>query len=84
MLGLFNLQESKRQVNKVNIPSGPMAGKINGLSTGASEFKEFLMDFNEYLDVYNESTIKQNYVASMGYFLAASTAFISMYLSMYL
>ena len=80
LLALLNLPGSKNQIKKINFPSGPMAGKINGISTGISELKVTFAEYNDYLDEQNKSAIRQNYITSLGYFLASATAFTSLFI----
>jgi len=42
--------------------------------------RNFVADFNSYIDEYNRSACQQNILTAVGYFLASLTAFFSMYL----
>lgn len=50
--------------------------KISGISTG---HKEFVDDFNLFVDELNASNKKMNILAAVGYFAAALTALVSFF-----
>ncbi|MDP8200937.1 MAG: hypothetical protein P9M11_02225 [Candidatus Tenebribacter burtonii] len=63
----------------VNKSKGSVAN-VMGVPVGTG-FKNFIIDFNEYIDKLNNDNKKQNNISAFRYFLAAITSFISMLLS---
>lgn len=77
-LGFFHLNASRKSISLFQLDE-KYAG-VDVTSAGIS-IKDFVCEFNSYLDYYNESTRRQNRIAAFGYFLASVTVFVSMYLT---
>ena len=61
---------------------GGKVAAINGIQTTENAFRKFVVDVNEYIKNYNESSSSQNKMAASGYFLAALTALFSAWLEL--
>jgi hypothetical protein len=80
-LSWFNWRESKRKVEPFSVALEGKVKSINGIDTGLGDLRNFIDHFNKYIDNYNNSSKRQNIIASAGYLLAALTAMVSMILS---
>ena len=80
-LGIFHSAESRKSLPSIQLKfEGPVAGKIDGVSTGIGAIKKFANDLKKYIQELNKSTQKQNLITALGYFAAALTALFSMFI----
>lgn len=79
-LGIVHVFFAQRDIPPFKIKAQGSVGKINGIPVHTG-FKNFVKDFNSYLDDQNRSARSQNRVAVVGYFAASLTAFFSMVLT---
>jgi succinate dehydrogenase hydrophobic anchor subunit len=84
VLGVFHCKASKKKISHFKITERPVAGvNIKALGIGLDKpLEDFVKNFNVYIDEYNESSQTQNKYAAIVYFVAALTAFLSMYLAL--
>jgi hypothetical protein len=78
--GIIHIFAAYQGIPPFKIKSEGSVGKINGTPVHTG-FKNFVKDFNSYLDDQNRSVRFQNWLAAIGYFLAALTALFSMFLT---
>ena len=79
-LGIINIFAAYRNIPPFQIKWGGSVGAVSGVTVHTG-FKNFVKDFNSYLDKQNRSIRFQNWLAAIGYFAASLTAFFSMFLT---
>ena len=78
--GIIHIFAAYRSIPPFQIKAEGSVGKINGIPVHTG-FKNFVTDFNSYLDDQNRSSRFQNWLAAIGYFAASLTALFSMFLT---
>ncbi len=82
-LGCFHLMESRNKISLFQVSGRSVSEYITIEIAGGDidePLRDFVRDFNSYLDRYNESSRRQNIMAALGYFLASAVALFSMFL----
>jgi hypothetical protein len=79
-LGVFHIFAAYQTIQPFQIKAKGSVGAINGMPVHTG-FKNFVSDFNLYIDNYNKSNRCQNLLTSFGYLLASLTALVSMFLT---
>ena len=83
LLGLYHRNVSRKDIPPFQVTERP--GKnwatIDMLGADVDQLiKDFVQDFNNYLDEQNKLSKKQNQRSAYGYWLASLTALLSMFL----
>jgi len=85
MLSIIHFIKSGKKVSKFQAKGRPMDGNVI-IKVAGSELDEplrnFVADFNSYIDSYNNSTSIQNRMAAFGYIAAALVALLSLFLEL--
>jgi len=79
-LAIFSFIRASQKIDKFNMsqrPSKNVTVKIAGSELDAP-LKNFVVDFNKYIDSYNKSNLCQNRIAGFGYIAAALISLISL------
>lgn len=85
-LGIAHWQEIDNQIPPFIVPEFKVGDGTIKISSGGQEagleepVKVFVKDFNDYLKEQNKANAKANRRAALGYFAAAFTALISLFL----
>ena len=85
VLGLYHWNVAKTSVPpfKLSERPGKNMGSVNFLGADIDQpVNDFAEDFNRYLTEQNELSKKQNRLSVCGYWLAALTALVSLFLSL--
>ena len=81
-LSIFHFVQSGKRITQFQVSERPLIqGKV--IVKGADidkPLKDFVNDFNSYIDNYNKLTAKQNRIAAFGYLLASIVAIFSLIL----
>lgn len=88
VLAYFHFRASRNRITQFNVseraynkePGIKTEAKISGTDID-EPLKNFVTDFNLYIENYNKTSYQQNILAAVGYLAAAFTALISMVLT---
>jgi len=83
-LGLQHLSDAKRGIPPFPTPERKELSRIGNIQIAGQDLdkpiKDFVTGFNDYLTKRNESNRDANRRSAWGYFMAALTAFVSMFI----
>ena len=85
MLSIFHFNKSGKKVSYFQVTERPMDKNVTIKIAGSEldePLKNFVADFNSYIDSYNKSTSLQNRFAAFGYIVAALIALLSFLLEL--
>lgn len=85
MLSLFHFIKAGKKVSKFEVGKRPMNGNVTIKIAGSEldqPLRDFITDFNSYIDSYNNSTSLQNIIAAFGYMAAALIALLSLFIEL--
>ena len=85
ILGGYHWSISKKRVEPFKLSGRPMenSGSVSVLGTDVDQpIKDFSKNFNDYLVKQNKLFTRQNWASAIGYWLAALTSLVSMFLGL--
>jgi len=81
-LSIFHFIQSGKKVTHFKVSERPLTQLTVDIAGADIDkpLKDFVNDFNSYIDNYNKLTAKQNRIAAFGYLLASIVAIFSLIL----
>jgi hypothetical protein len=83
--GGFYWRQASKSISHFQVSERPFAkqGKVMVLGADIDKpLKDFAVNFNNYIDDYNQKPRDQNKVQAIGYWVASLTAILSLFLSL--
>lgn len=84
VLGGVHWKQSGKSISRFEVSARPMDSRVRIRMSGApvdQPLKDFVRDFNLYIDDQNKNVCTQNRLTAFGYFFAAATALFSVLLA---
>ncbi len=85
VLGFLHLMMAGKGFSRLQMKQEERTGGLEEASftIGGVEIEEFLINFNSYIDYYNQTSKKQNRAQAIGYFGASTIAIFSLCIAVF-